>query len=323
MSKFGLEPMPVGAEVVDLEPGSEADPAVAKDLYDAWLDHGMLLFRNVDTVERHLALSAVFGEAELHPLPQFRDPEEPLLMPLGDESGPAHVYDGTDLRRGRLPWHRDTAYTQAIAKGGMLRLREVPEAHGETLFADTGRAYDDLPQDVKDQVDDLEFKASFHLQFLEVTRPGSLWKSTRLATTDEYPPNEQLAAASQELSKREFAPVVHPVVVNHPESGRRCLFLSPKDAECILGLSPDESDELLEFLVSHMTQEQYVYAHPWEVDDAIVWDNRRMLHAAAGYRVDHHRRGQRTTLAGPLNAGRPFDPATDGGPVKPSPVPVA
>src|SRR5262249_45703401 len=129
MSKFGLEPMPVGAEVVDLEPGSEADPAVAKDLYDAWLDHGMLLFRNVDTVERPVSWGAVFGEAELPPLPQFRDPEEPLLMPLGDESGPAHVYDGTDLRRGRLPWHRDTAYTQAIAKGGMLRLREVPKAH--------------------------------------------------------------------------------------------------------------------------------------------------------------------------------------------------
>jgi taurine dioxygenase len=322
MGKFDLKPMPVGAEVVDLEPGSECDPAVAKELRSAWLDHGMLLFGDVDTIQRHLSLSAVFGEAELHPLPQFRDPEEPLLMPLGDESGPAHVYDGTDLRRGRLPWHRDTAYTQALARGGMLRLREVPELHGETLFADTAQAYDDLPREVKDRIDGLEYKASFHLQFLEVTRPGSLWKSTRLATTDEYPPNDRLAAKSKELSQREFAPVVHPVVVDHPESGRRCIFISPKDAECILGLSREDSDQLLEYLVDHMTRDRYVYAHAWKVDDAIVWDNRRMLHAAAGYRIDHHRRGQRTTLAGPMNAGRSFDPTKDGGPVAPSPVPI-
>jgi taurine dioxygenase len=156
-----FDPMPVGAEVIGLEPGAESDPAVASELYGAWLDHGMLLFRGVDSIPRHLSLSGVFGEAELHPLPSFRDPEEPLLMPLGDESGPAAVYDGTDLRRGRLPWHRDTAYTQAIAKGGMLRMREVPEVYGGTLFTDTARAYDELPKEVKEQIEGLEYKASF------------------------------------------------------------------------------------------------------------------------------------------------------------------
>jgi taurine dioxygenase len=317
-----FEPLPVGAEVVGLKLGEESDPAVGRELYSAWLAHGILLFRNVNTIPQHLSLSGVFGEAELHPLPQFRDPEEPLLMPLGDDSGPAHVYDSSDLRRGRLPWHRDTAYTQAIAKGGMLRVREVAELHGETLFADTAKAYDELPQAVKEQIEDLEYKASFHLQFLEETRPGSLWKSTRLATVEEYPANERLAAATKELSKREFPPSVHPVVVKHPESGRKCIFISPKDAECILGMSKDDSDRLLAYLVEHMTQDRYVYVHRWAVDDAIVWDNRRMLHAAAGYRVDHHRRGQRTTLAGPLNAGRPFDPVKDGGPLAPSPVPT-
>jgi taurine dioxygenase len=308
-----FEPMAVGAEVVGLEAGDEADPSVRERLYDAWLEHGMLLFRGVDSVERHLSLSAVFGEPELHPLPQFRDPEEPLLMPLGDDSGPAFVYDGSDLRRGRLPWHRDTAYTTSIAKGGMLRLREVPEQHGQTLFADTWKAYEGLPNDVKRRIDELEFEASFTLQFSPEARPGSLWSSARLATSDEYPPNERLAQSSKELSQREFAPVAHPLVVRHPESGRTCLFLSPKDAARILGVSEEESERLLAYLVAQMIQDRYIYAHAWAVDDAIVWDNRRMLHAAAGYRIDHHRRGQRTTLAGPMRIGRELEPAAVAG----------
>jgi taurine dioxygenase len=320
--EFEIKPMSVGAEVIGLEPGAEADPAVRRELYSAWLDHGMLLFKGVNSIERHLSLSSVFGDAELHPLPQFRDPEEPLLMPLGDDSGPAHVYDGSDLRRGRLPWHRDTAYTKSIAKGGMLRLRAVPEQHGETLFADTGRAYDGLPEEVKDQIEQLEYKASFHLQFLEETRPGALWHSDRVATPEEYPANEQLVPATRELSQRPFPAVVHPVVVHHPESDRKCLFISPKDIESIVGLPTGESDRLIEYLTGHMTQDRYVYAHSWDVDDAIVWDNRRMLHAAEGYRIDHHRHGQRTTLAGSFNIGREFDPATDGGPVTPRPVPA-
>ena len=157
MSKFRVKPMPIGAEIVDLEQGAESDPAVAKELYSAWLEHGLLLFRNVDSIPLHLSLSSVFGEAELHPMLNMRDPEEPLLMPLTDDSGPAQVYDATDLRRGRLAWHRDTAYTKGIAKGGVLRLRAVPDLNGETLFADTALAYDDLPQEVKSRIEELEY----------------------------------------------------------------------------------------------------------------------------------------------------------------------
>jgi taurine dioxygenase len=306
-----FEPLPVGAEVLGLEPGAEADPAVAQALYSAWLEYGMLLFRGVDSIERHLSLSAVFGEAELHPLPQFRDPEEPLLMPVGDDTGPANVYDGDQLRRGTLPWHRDTAYTSAIAKGGLFRMREVPEQYGATLFADTAKAYDGLPPEVQEQIEHLEYKASFHLQFRgylgEATGLGSLFQSVRSATTEEYPPNEHLMERSRKIAQQPFPPVAHPVVARHPESGRKCIFISPKDAECILGLSEEESDRLLAYLVEHTTQDAYTYKHRWAVDEAIVWDNRRLLHAAEGYRVDHHRRAQRTTLAGGFEVGRPLD----------------
>ena len=102
---FRVEPLPVGGEVVGLEPGAASDAAVAAELNAAWLEHGLLLFRGVGSVQEHLALSSVFGEPELHPLPESRDPDEPLVMTLGDGQGPSYVYDRTDLRRGRLPWH--------------------------------------------------------------------------------------------------------------------------------------------------------------------------------------------------------------------------
>jgi taurine dioxygenase len=316
MTKLQLKPMPIGAEVVGLPPEAAADPDVARQLYDAWLEHGMLLFRGVTSIPDHLAYSAVFGEPELHPMPTMRDPEEPLLMPLGDDIGAAMVYDEGFPVRGRLPWHRDTAYTQGIAKGGMLRLRIVPEEGGETLFADTAKAYDALPDDVKERIDGLEYRASFQMQFQPESR-GALWTTSRNATEEEVAGNdERVAAVEQGMRNLQFPAVVHPVVTRHPESGRTCLFISPKDAECIVGLPPSESDELLDFLVAHMTDERFTYKHAWRVDDALVWDNRRMLHAAAGYPAAHHRKGQRTTLTGRFDAGRLFDPAKDG------PVPV-
>jgi taurine dioxygenase len=100
---------------------------------------------------------------------------------------------------------------------------------------------------------------------------------------------------------------VHPAVLVHPESGRKCIFLSPTYVDFFLGMSQSESDELLQYLVRHMVQARYVYKHHWSVNDAIVWDNRRMMHAAVGNKPGDRRRGLRTTLAGQLRTGRYFE----------------
>ena len=301
MTQIRLKTMPIGAEILDIDAEAVSDLAIAQEIYAAWLEHGVLIFRGVTSIPADLALSAVFGEPELHPMPTMRDPEEPLFMPLGDDIGPAFVYEDGRVIRGRLAWHRDTAYTKGIAKGGMLRVRTVPKHDGQTLFADTAKAYDALPADVKDRIEGLEYRASFQSQFRsDAHGHGGLWKTQRVATDEELPGNGERAGGGSMTF--DFPPVVHPVVTRHPESGRSCLFISPKDAECILGLPASESESLLAYLVQHMTQEQFVYEHNWQVDDAVVWDNRRMLHAARGYPAVDHRKGQRTTLAGPFNA---------------------
>jgi taurine dioxygenase len=323
-TKLRIEPMPVGAAIVDLEPAAAADPAVAEALRAAWLEHGMLLFQGVSSVDEHIALSSVFGQVEEHPLPGSRDREDPRLMTLGDGKSPVFVFDDGELRNGRLPWHRDGGYLTEVSKGGMLRAVVAPESDGETLFADTAKAYDELPVDLRERIDNLEFKASFRPHWDTETYPGTLWTSARRATVEEYPDNEHLVPQFEAsmTAAQKLPAVVHRAVTEHPVTGRTCIFLSPKDFEHFLGMPKDESDELFAALVDHLTQDRYVYKHRWAVDDAIIWDNWLMMHAAAGYRPEHHRLAQRTTLAGRYSAGRLFDAAADGGP-KPSPVPVA
>lgn len=312
---FVVRSMPVGAEISGLRPGAEADADVAAALYAAWLQHGILLFRNVDSAARHLTLSRCFGELEIHPFPEARAEENPLFIELGGKkTTPAFVFDG-HVRVNRLPWHRDTAYTPDICKGAMLRMLEAPPAEGETLFADTALAYDDLPADVKVRLDRLEYKASLRLGTLEQTRPGALWETAREATSEEAPGACNKVPYAPSAQSR-YPSVIQPAMLVHPESGRRCVFLSPTYVDFFLGMSQSESDELLRYLVRHMTQARYVYKHRWSVNDAIVWDNRRMMHAAVGNKLGEPRRGLRTTLAGQLRTGRYFDQSatTPGGP---------
>lgn len=307
---FEIVPLSVGAEIVGLDTEPPIDEKTRRALYAAWLEFGILVFKNVGSAERHIELSRCFGDLEIHPFPEARAKENPLFIEIGGAKElPAFVYDGVDLRVNRIPWHRDTAYTPGICKGAMLRMLEAPPLEGETLFADTAMAYEELPAEVKARLDGLEYRATLRLGTINQTRPGALWKTARAATAEEDPRGfgKQLYDAG---AQARYPPVVHPAVLTHPESGRKCIFLSPTYVDYFLGLSQSQSDALLRYLVDHMTSPRYVYKHKWAVNDAILWDNRRFMHAAVGNRPGHRRRGLRTTLAGPLNTGRYFEHGT-------------
>jgi taurine dioxygenase len=314
-----IRAMPVGAEVIGFTEGMEADPEVRAALYRAWLDHGILLFRNVATIEQHLAISRCFGELEIHPVPEVRSAANPYLTELGaplaggGRQPTVYVFDG-ETRINRIAWHRDTAYTPDICKGAMLRMIEVPEHEGETLLADTAMAWDDLPATLKARLETLEFKATVRTAHLKTLgRAGVFWNDVRLADEADYPGNRELSRRDGAIDTR-YPSVIHPAVLTHPESARKCLFLSPTYVDAFLGLEQDESDALLWQLTEHMLQPRYVYRHKWRANDAILWDNRRFMHAGMGNWPGEPRFGLRTTLAGPLRTGRYFDDATVAGP---------
>jgi taurine dioxygenase len=299
---------PVGAEITGLVPGSESDPGFARALYEAWLEYGILLFRNVSTAEQHIALSRCLGELEIHPVVKARAPEDPRFIEIGGSKlSPAIVFDEDHLRVNCVAWHRDTAFSVDICKGAMLRMLEIPDREGETLLGDTAAAYDDLPQDMKNRLATLEYKATFRYATTD-ERPGNIWSTARDATDEEVPGNSlRLAARDSKERLEEFPSVVHSAVITHPESGRKCLFISPTHADYFLGMDRAESDALLKQLVDHMTQPKYVFKQRWAVNDAVAWDNRRVIHAAVGNHPSYKRRGLRTTLTSDKRVGRFYD----------------
>jgi len=309
---FSVRPMAVGAEIIGLAQGAEQQAEVADALRAAWLDHGILLFRDVDSVDYHLSLSRVFGELELHPYPEMRSELDPLLIELGGvKRAPAYVYDESELRLNRVPWHRDSAFTPDVCKGAVLRMVVPAREEGETFLADTAAAYEDLPAAMKRRLDGLEYQATLKLEYPGPPPPGALWKTMRRATEDEDPGGRQSGLHDVPVATR-YPAVVQPVVLRHPQSGRPCLLLSPSNIDRILGMSEEEGDALLAELLGHMLQPQYVYRHKWQANDAIVWDNIRFIHAAHGHKVDDRRFALRTTLAGAVHTGRYLDPDAQG-----------
>ena len=304
-SLLDVRPMPIGAEIGGFTHLDLGDREVRDALYAAWLEHGILLFRGVDSNARHLELSRCFGELEIHPFPEARAREDPLFIELGgSKTETPYLYDEREIRVNRLPWHRDTAYTPAICKGAVLRMLEVPARGGETLFADTARAYAALSADLKSRIATLEFKATLRLGPIDQTRPGAIWTTVRRADGASDADGDRFYQAR---AVQRYPSVVHPAVLTHPESGLECIFLSPTYVDRFIGVDQAESDALLAELVAHMTKQDFVYTHRWKANDAIVWDNRRMMHAAAGIAPGQRRRGLRTTLAGQLETGRRFD----------------
>jgi taurine dioxygenase len=307
--------MAVGAEILGLVPGAEREQAVAEMLRAAWLEHGILLFRDVASIDQHLALSRVFGELELHPYPELRSSLHPLLIELGGvKRAPAYVYDERELRVNRIPWHRDSAFTPDVCKGAMLRMVTPAREDGETFFADTAAAYDDLPAAMRRRLDGLDYVATLKLEYLDRPPAGALWSTMRRATEAEDPGGRASGLHDEAIPTR-YPAVVQPVVFPHPQTGRRCLLLSPSIIDGFVGLGEEESRALLAELMVHMLQPKYLYRHQWRANDALLWDNIRFMHAAPGHRIDDQRFGLRTTLAGGVHTGRYLN--ADAAPVSP------
>lgn len=300
MSAFEVIPLDhMGAEISGLDIQGMTDE-VKRDLYATWLDYGVLLFREAAAdPETHVKLAKVFGDLEIHPVKSLLVPGNDELIFLGGHgknSGGARVMDG-HVRIGQVYWHQDTAYTPNICRGSMLRMIESSKRAGNTVWADTAKAFDALPKDVAERIASLETLQCY------TDMPRRTWgmpgHELRHATPEE--------GIQSEVEVPDFPHVAHPMVVTHPENGRRALLLSPLGYLTILGLPEDEADDLFEMICAHTVKPEFCYDHTWTENDVILWDNRRTLHTAEGFPVDDNRMIQRATLAGPQPTGRVYE----------------
>lgn len=180
-------------------------------------------------------------------------------------------------------WHTDHSYDAEPAMGSILLARETPPSGGDTLFADMYAAFDALSEGFKAMLSTLRARHSSAHVF---------GKSGAYKDTDRA-----------ELSGHDDTPdAVHPVVITHPQSGKKALYVNPSFTTGIEGWKPEESRALLAYLYQHATQPQFVHRFSWKPGSMAIWDNRCTWHHALNDYQGERRLMHRITIAGgPLN----------------------
>ena len=279
-SRFTIRPFdaPLGAEVVGLDLAQPlADDAFA-ELHRAHLDHHMLVFRDQHiTPSQQVAFSRRFGRLQIHVLRQFQlasDPEVLIISNVKEDGKPIGLGDASHY------WHSDLSYKAIPSLGSMLHAQELPKEGGDTLFANQHTAWESLPRHLQRAVEGASAEHSYLAKYAELQKRNPWRPNLTQAQIDEV------------------VPAVHPIVRVHPETGRRALFVSEHFTTRVVGLPEDESRELLDALFDHSTRPEHIYRHHWRDHDMVFWDNRSLMHLAAGCPEDQRRTLYRTTIEG-------------------------
>lgn len=267
----------LGAEVCGVNVGQPMSEALFGEIYRAFLDHNILLFRDQDVSrEQHIEFSRRFGELDRHEaLPRDRHKNYPELLMVTNEPKP----DGSpsDTKYTGRQWHSDMSFTTAPSLGSLLRCYTCPEVGGDTLFANMYFAYDALSEGMKKLIGGLH---GIHLS------------GTRKIA------NAETGVPRADEQRRLNPPVAQPVVRVHPETGRKALYIGEK-VKRFDGMTEEESQPIIDYLVRHATRPEFVYRHAWRGNDILAWDNRCTMHQALGdFDETQLRHMERTTVLG-------------------------
>jgi taurine dioxygenase len=267
---MGIEIRPVskvmGAEVLGVDLSQPLPEDAFQAIRAAFHRHLLLVFASQDIDEaEQVRFSRRFGELQVHVLDQYRHPRHPEIYVLSnlDQTGKT---TGTHPDKGTLVWHSDLSFLKRPALATLLYGIEVPRIGGDTLYADMYAAYEALDEDLKQRLSGLRA-----IHDLDVSR--------RRAGEPPMTPKQ----------RSEAPPVEHPVVRTHPDTKRKCLYVS-RHVSHIAGLPRPESDALLESLQVHATSERFVLRQRWRAGDVVMWDNRCTIHCATHYDPSAERR---------------------------------
>ena len=278
--RFDIVPFdaPLGAEVVGIDLSQPLGAADFARVHRAHLDHHVLVFRDQRiTPDEHVAFSRRFGPLQIHVLHQFAlaaHPEVLIVSNIVENGRPIGLGDAGHF------WHSDLSYKEKPSLGSLLHAQELPAEGGDTLFANMHLAWDTLPAYLRRAVEGRRAEHTYLARYAEL-QARSPWRPNLSA--------EQIAQVEA---------VVHPVLRTHPETGRKALFVSEHFTTRIVDLPEDESRALLDELFAHSVRAEHLYRHHWRAHDLVFWDNRSLMHLAAGT-PDHLRRKlYRTTIEG-------------------------
>lgn len=286
MTTSTVEIIPTGAALgaditnFDINAMTEADFAAIRA---AWMEHLVLRIRGQDfDDETHLAFGRGFCPLELSPKALLTGkgwyPNMPELSRI------TNIVDKKGKKTGSLGsseayWHTDMNYLEEPPMGSMLHALQVPsKGGGETRFCNMYMALETLPPDLHRAIDGKTLKHEKVHSSDGTIRPG-----LKDPGTDDV---------------RRIPGPIHPIIMTHPETGRDVLYLGRRINGYIMGMPVDESNDLLDQLWAHATQEEFVWEQNWQVGDMILWDNRTVMHSRKGFGRDDPRLMHRLVLKG-------------------------
>lgn len=256
----------LGAEVSNVDLTQPLTDGQFEIIAAAFIEHLVLVFREQPlTDEQHLAFARRFGELEAHinkPSRHHKHEKVQVFSNVKDDGSTL----GYHPERGTLFWHTDKSYVAKPSLTTILRSPAIASEGGDTLFANTQAAYDDLGDERRRELDGLKAEHS--------------WKRSREKVGEKAATEEQIAAAP---------PVLHPIIRTHPVTGRKGIYVG-SHASHVPAMDYEAGVKLLKDLERHATQSQYVYRHRWQIDDVIMWDNRGTMHCVTPYDAAKERR---------------------------------
>ncbi len=262
----------VGAEVDGVDLSSPLSPSVLSTLQTAFAAHGVLFFRNQSlTPEQHIAFAESWGRVVVN---RFFTPVEDYPQVAEVRKEP---HQSINIGGG---WHTDHSYDEEPALGSILCAKELPESGGDTLFAGMGAAYEALSPGLKETLSGMKaLHSSRHVFGEKADMPEDVrdrLKNAESATQD----------------------TVHPVVITHPLSGRKSLYVNPGFTRGFDGWTLEESSPLLAYLYEHASRAEFTYRFRWEPGSVAFWDNRATWHYAVNDYAGQRRLMHRITLDG-------------------------
>jgi taurine dioxygenase len=263
----------VGAEILGLDLADTLPDATIDTIRHALFQHGVVFFRDQKlTPEQHVAFAQRFGAINVNRFFKTVD-GYPMIAEVRKEPDQVGNIGGG--------WHTDHSYDQAPAMGSILYAREVPETGGDTLFASMYAAYDALSDGLKRTLESLQaLHSSRHVFGVEAYAGRGDLKGRYL--------NPE--AATQDA--------VHPVVVRHPGSGRKALYVNSGFTVRFVGWTDEESRPLLQYLYQHAARPEFTYRFQWREGSLAFWDNRCTWHYALNDYHGHRRLMHRITVEG-------------------------
>ena len=267
----------LGAEVIGCDLSSLRDEETISLLRDSFLAHHLLCFRMEPlSPSNFFSLGSLFGTPQLQLIRHERNttvPEVALFVSTYENQSDKPE----NLNEVRLSgWHTDDSYFELPAKATLLQGLDIPTTGGQTRFCNTQSAYEDLPKAFK-----LELHGKNAVHKYDTNRATARPKNLSSVEVSETPD------------------VIHPLVRTHDETGNQAVYYNSNRTDSVIGMSPDESDALLDNLGEHITQNKYRYDHDWQVGDVLLWDNRCLIHSVnVDYPVGQDRRHQRILLKG-------------------------